>query len=350
MNNKKCLIIGAYPKSPIFGGFVSDCEMLKLSDLYKYYEVIEFDSTQRSNPAPKLFIRVFLAVFRILRLLVIILTNKISVAIILFPSGLGALEKVFFGLFLSVSQLQTEVLFMPRAGRWIDEVEKYPGFIRRRFSRSNIHWLCQGNASQNALRKANSYCKTYLLDPLVVTEKSFTPCANNYENGLKFLYVGWLEENKGVLDLLMALKLTKEKFQLDIVGSGSLSQHVVDAIKFDPRIVFHGWKGRDEVFALYNSSHCLILPSYLEGFPNAVAEAMLHNCAVIVSNVGDVSGIVGSDQLINPGQPEELADQINLLVRNPKIVSKRCAANLQESKRFGVYGFNRIAEKIGILT
>jgi len=348
MKGKKCLMVGAYPKVPIFGGFVRDCEMLKLSNLYIDYEVIEFDSSQRSNPPPKLPIRMFFAVFRIIRLFKVILTNKFSVAVILFPSGLGAWEKICLGLFLNYTQPHVKILFLPRAGRWIDEVGNYPKFVQRQFSDPHIFWLCQGNASQNALRTANPHCKTYLLGPLVATERSFTPRTNNYENGLRFLYVGWLEESKGVLDLLAALKLTTEKFQLDIVGNGSLQQQVANAEKSDSRIVFHGWKSRDEVYALYDTSHCLILPSYIEGFPNTVAEAMMHNCAVVVSDVGDVSGIIDSDQLTNSGCPEQLAHQINLLTRNPNIVSKRCAYNLQRSKLFGVHGFNRILDELGL--
>ncbi len=348
MKNKKCLIVGAYPKAPIFGGFVRDCEMLKLSNLYTDYEVIEFDSSQRSNPPPKLPIRMFFAVFRIIRLFKVILTNKFSVAVILFPSGLGAWEKICLGLILNYTQPNVTILFLPRAGRWIDEVGNYPKFVRQRFSKSHIFWLCQGNASQNALRAANVNCKTYLLSPLVATEGSFTPRTNNYKNGLRFLYVGWLEESKGVLDLLTALKLTTEKFQLDIVGNGSLQQQVANAVKSDSRIVFHGWKTRDEIFTLYDTSHCLILPSYIEGFPNTVAEAMMHNCAIFVSDVGDVSGIIESDQLTKPGCPEQLAHQINLLVKNPNIVSERCSNNLQTSKLFGVHGFNSILDELGL--
>jgi glycosyltransferase involved in cell wall biosynthesis len=348
MKNKKCLIVGAYPKGPIFGGFVRDCEMLKLSNLYTDYEVIEFDSSQKSNPPAKLPIRMFFAFFRIIRFFTVIFINKFSVAVILFPSGLGAWEKICLGLILNYSQPDAKILFLPRAGRWIGEVGKYPKFVRRRFSGPHVFWLCQGSASQNALRAANANCKTYLLAPLVATEESFTPRTNNYENGLRFLYVGWLEESKGVLDLLMALKLTAENFQLDIVGDGSLQKQVVNAVKSDNRIIFHGWRTKDEVFTFYDTSHCLILPSYIEGFPNTVAEAMMHNCAIVVSDVGDLSGIIDSDQLTKPGCPKQLAHQINLLIRNPNIVSDRCANNLQKSKLFGVHDFNRILDELGL--
>lgn len=350
MKNKKCLIVGAYPKVPIFGGFVRDCEMLKLSNLYTDYEVIEFDSSQRSNPPPKLPIRMFFAVFRIIRFFTVILTNKFSVAVILFPYGLGAWEKICLGLFLNYTQPHVKILFLPRAGRWIDEVGNYPKFVQRQFSRSHIFWLCQGNASQNALRTANAHCKTYLLGPLVETERSFTPRSNNYENRLRFLYVGWLEESKGVLDLLMALKkLTVEKFQLDIVGNGTLNGVVEEAAKNDSRITFHGWKVRDELFKMYLASHCLILPSHSEGFPNAVAEAMLHKCALIVSDVGDISGIVEPTQLIQSKSPEQIANQIALLVRDPKITQQWGLHNYEISKTFGIAGLDQILKNIGVL-
>jgi glycosyltransferase involved in cell wall biosynthesis len=349
IKKKKCLIVGAYPAGEIFGGFVRDCQAIKGSQLYQEYSVLEFDSSQRSNPPPHIAFRVVYAFIRMLKLIVLVLRHNISVAIVLFPCGLGALEKLFIGFIVRRIHPDATILYLPRAGKWASEVINYPKFIRSRLSGSKVHWLCQGKATEKALLSANTACNMLLFSPLISVTYSADQVVNSYKNGLRFIFVGWLEKEKGILDLLSAVSSSAEKFHLDIVGNGTLNGVVEEAAKNDSRITFHGWKVRDELFKMYLASHCLILPSHSEGFPNAVAEAMLHKCALIVSDVGDISGIVEPTQLIQSKSPEQIANQIALLVRAPKITQQRGLHNYEISKTFGIAGFDQILKNIGVL-
>ncbi len=64
---KKVLIVGAFPskENKIFGGIATSCKILINSSFSKEFELILLDSTQISNPPPKIIIRAYLAFLRI---------------------------------------------------------------------------------------------------------------------------------------------------------------------------------------------------------------------------------------------------------------------------------------------
>ena len=60
---KKVLIVGSFPskEKKIFGGINRSCKILSESFLSKEFQLIEFDSSQISNPPPNFFIRLLMA-------------------------------------------------------------------------------------------------------------------------------------------------------------------------------------------------------------------------------------------------------------------------------------------------
>src|ERR1700754_2865509 len=45
-----------------------------------------------------------------------------------------------------------------------------------------------------------------------------------------------------------------------------------------------------------NEAHVLVLPSFMEGSPNVIKEAMASNCPVVATDVGDVKWVLGNTQ------------------------------------------------------
>jgi glycosyltransferase involved in cell wall biosynthesis len=72
--------------------------------------------------------------------------------------------------------------------------------------------------------------------------------------------------------------------------------------------------------ALYmNASNALIFPSYQEGSPNIVKQAMACNLPIVATDVGDVRQVIGNTAgcYICPPTPEEFAQAIRQLLLSP---------------------------------
>jgi glycosyltransferase involved in cell wall biosynthesis len=67
-------------------------------------------------------------------------------------------------------------------------------------------------------------------------------------------------------------------------------------------VEFAGWVQGETLDALFASSDILVLPSWAEGFPNAIIEAMAAKLAVVVSAVGNVPDLIvdGREALLVP--------------------------------------------------
>jgi glycosyltransferase involved in cell wall biosynthesis len=126
----------------------------------------------------------------------------------------------------------------------------------------------------------------------------------------KLLYVGRLESQKGIYELLMAfsqISRGKVKYELHFVGetndySKNLFENLDEAIfpnEIKKNIFFHGFKrSGSELNSFYRAADILILPSYHEGLPRVILEAMANSLPVIATNVGSIPMIFKNKQNI----------------------------------------------------
>jgi glycosyltransferase involved in cell wall biosynthesis len=119
---------------------------------------------------------------------------------------------------------------------------------------------------------------------------------SNFSN--YFLYVGMLEQHKGILNLLNIFKELKDtlKARLIIVGGGSLSEYVSDFINsnsLNEKILFLGFVNNKKLYQLYLSALALIIPSiWPENAPLVALEALSFGTPVIASNNGGLPEII----------------------------------------------------------
>jgi glycosyltransferase involved in cell wall biosynthesis len=336
MSSIKVLIIGAYPTSSIYGGFVSDCEELRKSSIYNY-NVLEFDSSQKSNPPPSFIIRLYFSLIRFYKLLYIKVTFKPSHVIALIPSGLGAAEKLFYTFFIFRA---SKVLILPRAGRFFEEVIQNRAIKYLVFKNKNNFWLVQGFQAKNFLHTTAAINNENLrvIYPLISPQKRFFLKTDSI---LKIIYVGWLEKEKGILDLIKLCDLVKKPFQLDLYGDGTLRGHVEALISCDPRVKLYGFVDRNFLLSTYRNYDLIILPSYTEGFPNSIAESMANGLAVLSSNVGDIPDFINAECLFAPGDISKCANILSRFMQEPSFLCSQKNLNYEFAcKHFGVSFIN----------
>jgi glycosyltransferase involved in cell wall biosynthesis len=154
----------------------------------------------------------------------------------------------------------------------------------------------------------------------------------NFEkNGKSIVFCGRLVRNKGLFELLEAVKIVKEKYpsiKLTIVGTGPLEEklkRISHSLGLSRSVDFKGWVPEDRVVAeIYNRAIALVMASYNEGGPRVTLEAMACGTPVISTKVGIMKELIkdGENGLFTTGDPEDIAGKIIFLLENDKIREK----------------------------
>ena len=123
-------------------------------------------------------------------------------------------------------------------------------------------------------------------------------------DGRLVLCVGRLSRQKGLQELCDAFAvLAREHSNLKLVflGSGAFGQRILSLARqwrLEDRIVTRGDVGRNSVAEWMRAADLLCLPSYSEGCPNVVIEAIACGCPVVASEVGGIPEIVSPESSI----------------------------------------------------
>lgn len=113
------------------------------------------------------------------------------------------------------------------------------------------------------------------------------------EEAGRILFLGRPEKEKGIYELLTAIFLIKDNFpelKLTIAGDGDLDaiQARVDQIGIRPFVEILGWIDPDRRAVELDRASIFVLPSYNEGLPMAMLEAMSAGKAIVVTPVGGI--------------------------------------------------------------
>ncbi|HEY6985035.1 MAG TPA: glycosyltransferase [Rhodanobacteraceae bacterium] len=129
------------------------------------------------------------------------------------------------------------------------------------------------------------------------------------------IYIGRLIESKGLRELIEAARKVAEtdaNFRLALVGDGVMREELVRLVSdsgLAERTLIPGGMAPAEVARWIAAADVLTLPSWSEGYPNVVVEALACGRPVVATDVGGTAEIVNETNglLIPPHDPEALA-------------------------------------------
>jgi len=171
------------------------------------------------------------------------------------------------------------------------------------------------------------------------------------------LYVGRLVKTKGVVDLLASFKVLSKidtEAMLVIKGDGPLKLFIKNFINrygLKERVKFiEGVLPWEKViFDYYSKASVFVLPSYAEGLPTVILEAMSAEVPVITTPVGDIPDIIHHGEtgiFVNPGDIKALTNSILTLLQDKglrrKIISNALNVAMKHDWRFIVSIFDKI--------
>ncbi|SIR76580.1 Glycosyltransferase involved in cell wall bisynthesis [Haladaptatus litoreus] len=160
------------------------------------------------------------------------------------------------------------------------------------------------------------------------------------------LFVSDLIERKGIKDLLVSFETIDADVDLHIAGKGPLSGLVKEYEERNKNIHYHGYVSEKEKAELINSASIFILPTYAEGLPIAVLEAMAGGNALIVGDVGSIPEVVGSKNgnIVTPGDQKAIQEAIQALVSSPDTTTEMGKAN--RKKAVEKYSWKKVDQKL----
>jgi glycosyltransferase involved in cell wall biosynthesis len=151
---------------------------------------------------------------------------------------------------------------------------------------------------------------------------SSLPQANG-DSGRRVMYLGWVIRDKGIEELLQAwavFHVGHADWCLDIVGPINPAYHAELKSRYClDGVSVCGEKEHDEAMEMLAESSVFVLPSYTEGFPNVILEAMGLGRAIIGTRVGAMPEMLadGCGLLIEPRNPEAVLRALQELADDP---------------------------------
>lgn len=166
--------------------------------------------------------------------------------------------------------------------------------------------------------------------PYGIDFSKFGQVKKQTNNKFRVIFVGQISLQKGIAYLLKAwenLKFSPNQAELVLVGNVSIEckKMVNDAAGQDQSIKLVGSVRHDELSGLYARASAFVLPSIQEGLAMVIGEAMASSLPVICTTMtGGLELIEDGKQgfVVNPRDPEVLADKILHLYKNPDIAKE----------------------------
>ena len=190
--------------------------------------------------------------------------------------------------------------------------------------------LCRITVIPNAIETPNS-----LASDLVLRNAGF--------KSVNVLFVGGDEaKRKGLFDVLKAIPIVTEKYGADVVFIfvGRCDKEKQRAIR-EVEVRYHcvknmGFLKRDEMMKVRLASDIYILPSYAEGLPIGLLEAMAAGLPVVSTKVGSIPELIEEEKngfLIEPGDYVTLAERIVQLAKDQKLRQTIGERNIEKVKK-----------------
>ena len=168
-----------------------------------------------------------------------------------------------------------------------------------------------------------------IVSPSQLSKKWFL--SHSYPNlkQTKLLYVGRIKVEKGIFSLLKIIKNIKTDLTLSIVGVGKNKENKIEQKKVN---IIDCENKNDSIIKLYDSHNIFILPSFTEGHPQVLDEALSRLRPVIIFE--EISHVVGNRKgiFICKRNLISLINTINYIMKNYSLIQNEIKKNTLPTK------------------
>ncbi len=155
---------------------------------------------------------------------------------------------------------------------------------------------------------------------------------------IRILFLARLIREKGIFEIVEAFNILVQKYdniELIIAGDGRDYEELKSRVKGNEKITVVGYVEGDEKIKLFTESHIYCLPSYSEGLPTSVLEAMAFGLPVITTRVGGLKSFFHDGEMgyfVKTKESGQLVEKLELLLTDRDIMLKMGEFNHKYAK------------------
>lgn len=155
--------------------------------------------------------------------------------------------------------------------------------------------------------------------------KETTPI-NNRNNLIG--YVGRFSDEKGVVNFMESIPLSiklNEKLRFELIGAGRLLDDLEKNIKHNElikKVEIIDWVPHNDLPKYLNEIKLIVIPSYTEGLPNLMLEAMACGTPILSTPVGAIADIIKDGEtgfIMENNSPECIAENVIRALEHPDL-------------------------------
>lgn len=328
MRNKSIVMLGTDFRT--MGGVASVVNVYRDAGLFERFPIKYLPTHCDGNAVAKL--KVMLGAW--LRLMVMLLQGSVGLVHCHTASRASFWRKTLF--LLPAFAAGAPVVLHLHGAEFAIFFEKESGPLRQRF----IRWVfnrCRHVVVLSSAWKIWAESVGVVAPVTAIYNPVLLPAPNAWERRRAgdLLFLGRLGERKGSYDLLAAVARLPDNaadgVRLLMGGDGALEamRKRAEALHLGDKLHLLGWVGGQDKQALLASAWAYCLPSYNEGLPMSVLEAMAAGLPIISTPVGGIpeaitDGVEGF--LVEPGDADHLARCIASLVGDEALARRMGAA------------------------
>lgn len=196
--------------------------------------------------------------------------------------------------------------------------------------------------------------RSVIINNPVLVPDSFLP--NKISSPINILYLNHITEKKGFFDLLELISKNKEAyegiFKLTVAGSGEGLEKMKNLIveyRLEELVEYKGWVSGEAKDNLIKQCNVFVLPSWFEGLPMSILEAMAFSKPVIATNVGGIPRAVKPGEngwLFTPRDIDTLQNIFDELKSKPSILEAYSKKSFEIVQDFSI---TRVIERLNNL-
>jgi glycosyltransferase involved in cell wall biosynthesis len=201
--------------------------------------------------------------------------------------------------------------------------KKWKNRVKRTFEQVDL-LICLSNTWRDRIQSIAPGGTIEVVPNCINLPHTFWKKANSH---VQLAFLGLIGDRKGVFDLLKVIKrLINDAYdiRLTIAGNGEVMRLLreINELEIANAVKYCGWIGYKERDLILRETDIFVLPSYAEGMPMSILEAMAYSVPVVSTFVGGIPELVIDGEtgcLFKSGDLDEMYGKIAYLVQDENL-------------------------------